>query len=221
MNDQSKPPATTLPVPASLRRLARVEVALAFLLSVASLLTAWSGYQASRWGSRQGAAMGQATTYRVKASTEADLATANRTVDVLSYSGWLEATLSGDDQKAQYYRERFRAEFRPIFEEWLKEDPMNNAGAPPSPFALPEYRTTLEQRSAELRATADEYMAQTATASQNSGGYVRNTLYFALALFFAGLSRTFDNRNLVKLMVAISAFFVVVGLIGLFTLPIA
>ena len=36
------------------------------------------------------------------------------------------------------YRERFRAEFKPAFEAWLKLDPENNPDTP-SPFALPEH----------------------------------------------------------------------------------
>jgi hypothetical protein len=40
---------------------------------------------------------------------------------------------------AEFLEERFRDEFRPVFEAWLALNPSENPDAPPTPFTMSEH----------------------------------------------------------------------------------
>jgi hypothetical protein len=77
-----------------------------------------------------------------------------RTIDGELFSQWLNAFEAHKTALARFYRKRFREEFVPAFEAWMAHDPLNNAKAPPSPFALPDYRLSLDAKVAQLDSEA-------------------------------------------------------------------
>lgn len=60
-------------------------------------------------------------------------------VDVVVFANWLEAVSIENQPLADFYRSRFREEFKPAFEAWVALDPLNNPETPSSPFAMTEY----------------------------------------------------------------------------------
>ena len=128
------------------RRDRRVELIAAIMLSIATVVTAWSAYQATRWSGDQAEDYTSASATRtesVRASTEA-----NRQIliDVATFLNWLDAEQSGDHALADDIHARMRKEFLPAFDAWLATAP---AGSIPdgTPFELPEYRLAAEERS--------------------------------------------------------------------------
>ncbi|QLQ06653.1 MAG: hypothetical protein HZY76_11790 [Anaerolineae bacterium] len=82
----------------------RLEIIAAIILSLASLLTAWSSYQAAQWSRTQSIKSNSAVTRMVESSQFSTLASQDALVDVITFTGWLEAMSTGDQVLADFYR---------------------------------------------------------------------------------------------------------------------
>src|SRR5206468_5699749 len=93
-----------------------------------------------------------------------------------------------DDALADFYRARFRDEFKPAFAAWLATKPLTSPQAPPTPFAMPRYRlrSAVEVDRLEQTAAADSQHAK--AANENADNYMLAVVLFASSLFFAGIS---------------------------------
>jgi len=199
----------------------RMEIITTIILAIASLLTAWSGYEASQWASIQAISLSQASSKRVEASQAASLGGQDRLLDVTAFAGWLNAIGAQDRALADFYRARFRSEFRPAFDAWLSAGPLENPDVPRTPFELSIYRPRRSAQSAELEAEADALFARGSDASDVSSSYVRVTLYMAAALFFAAISKSFEERSLRFVTIGISVALLLFGAVNLLPLPLA
>ena len=179
---------TTAVAPAEKRGRDWAEIVATILLAVATVATAWSGYQASRWNGEQAKAQARANAARVEGSSAADLANSQTQVDVATFMQWIDAQAAEDTELAAFYRKRFRAEFVPAFDAWLAAKPFTNEDAPLTPFTLPEYQLEARKQATELNATADAAAAEARVDIQRATNYVLGVVLFAGALFFAGIS---------------------------------
>src|SRR4249919_1872206 len=116
------------------------ELVVTVLLVVAALGTSWSSYQATRWNGEQAAAAGRTSAIRISAARAQGLAQAQTQVDVATFIAWADANRQGDRTLAAFYVDRFRDEFRPAFDAWRATRPFSDPDAPPTPFAMPEYK---------------------------------------------------------------------------------
>src|SRR5262245_20431456 len=89
----------------------RFEVVAALLLAVATVATAWSRYQATRWAGETTKAAAAANGARIAASRSADLANSQQEVDVATFTQWVNAYARNETTLADFYFARFRAEF--------------------------------------------------------------------------------------------------------------
>lgn len=178
--------------PSSSKRERWLEIAAALMLSLATLGIAWSGYQATKWSGLQARRYTQASTARSLANQAATLAAQDRTQDLLNFNRWLEVTTSGDTQLADLYQRRFRPEFRPAFERWLSGDPLHNPDAVASPLNEPNYELADTQKADRLEKLGDLRFEQGKEATGHADDYVFVTVFFAVVLFFAGISLRFE-----------------------------
>jgi hypothetical protein len=199
----------------------RIEIISTIILAIASLLTAWSGYQASQWSRTQAISLSQAAGRRTRAVQAASLGGQERLIDLVAFTSWVEATAAKDQPRADFVRARFRSEFEPAFEAWLAARPLDNPDAPKTPFELPIYQPARLTQAAQLEAEADALFATGLDASATAGEYVRASLFVAAALFFAAISKTFEVRNLRLIVVGLSAALVLIGAFSLLPLPVA
>jgi hypothetical protein len=176
-------------------KLDRVEVAAALLLALAGLATAWSSYQASRWNGEGAKTAGTVTKTRLEATRASDLATGQTQVDIATFIAWVDAYAQKETELADFYRQRFRAEFKPAFEAWVATKPVQTPGAPPTPFAMPEYRLAAAANADRLDVAADAASAEVRRSIQRSTNYVLGVVLCALALFFAGISTKLGTRE--------------------------
>src|SRR6478609_8959973 len=95
------------------RRERTLEFAAVFLLSIATLGIAWSGYQAAKWSGHQARDYAEASTARAHANRAATLGGQQRIQDLLNFNRWLEVSTEGNVKLAQLYTRRFRPEFVP------------------------------------------------------------------------------------------------------------
>jgi len=200
------------------RRDRRVELIAAVMLSIATVVTAWSAYQATRWSGDQAESYTSASATRtesVRASTEA-----NRQVliDVATFLNWLDAEQSGDHVLASDIHVRMRREFLPAFDAWLAMAP---AGSIPdgTPFELPEYRLAAEADSKRLENKAAVLFEDGNESNQVSDDFVLAAVLFASVLFFSGLAGTFDSLQAQVLLLVLGAVMLGVGTIIVITLP--
>ena len=97
----------------------RLDLIATVLLALATVATAWSGYQASRWNGEQAKAASRTTGIRILAARAQGLAQAEEQVDVATFSSWADAYARHETALADFYLKRFRAEFKPAVEAWI------------------------------------------------------------------------------------------------------
>ena len=172
------------------------EVLVTVLLVVAALGTSWSSYQATRWNGEQAKAASRTNAIRIDAARAQGLSQAQSQVDVATFIAWADADRRGEAAVAAFYAERFRAEFRPAFDAWMATRPLTNPGAPPTPFAMPQYQLSSRQEAARLDAAAETSAAEVRRDIQIASDYVLTVVLYAVVLFFAGMSTKIANLRL-------------------------
>jgi hypothetical protein len=55
-------------------------------------------------------------------------------LDAITFIEYVKALNNNDEKLAQFFFERFREDFKPAVEAWLKTNPLENPDAPPTPF---------------------------------------------------------------------------------------
>ena len=202
----------------TVRRDRRVELIAAIMLSIATVVTAWSAYQATRWSGDQAESYTEASATRtesVRSSTEA-----NRQVliDVDTFLNWLDAQQAGDRGLADDIHARMREEFLPALNAWL-------ATAPPetipdgTPFEFPEYRLAAEEKAKLLETKASKLFADGNESNQVSDDFVLAAVLFASVLFFSGLAGTFDSLRAQVFLLILGVVMLAVGTAIVLTLP--
>ncbi len=174
---------------------ARLEIVAAVLLALATVATAWSGYQASRWNGEQAIAFSRASAMRIESTKAAAMADAQTQVDVATFTQWVDAYAQEQTDLADFYYKRFRPEFKPAMDAWIATRPLRNPDAPLTPFAMPEYQLQARAESDRLEAEAEDWSATARTNIQRATNYVLGVVLFAAVLFFAGMSMRLPSRR--------------------------
>jgi hypothetical protein len=175
-----------------------------FLLLAAGVASAWNSYQAERWSGVQSTRYTHANALRVDSARASADADSLREIDVIAFSGWLEAYAAGNKQLERFYRDRFPAEFLPAFNKWFAAHPLMAPGSAPTPFSLPEYRLEATERAKKLEAEAVQVFSEGQVANEHGDAYVLNSVVLALVLLFAGISQQF-NSPIVKVTLLCTA----------------
>lgn len=214
---------TPMPPPSSPASAKRkwIEIAAAIILAVASLVTAWSTYQASQWTRTQSATAAQVTALLLESTRLTTLGSQAALVDVVTFTSWLDAYTTDNAELADFYRNRFRAEFKPAFEAWVATQPRVNPDAPASPFAMPEYARADTDAAQAAQTRAAELQLLVRNAAEYASHYIRNTIFMASALFFVGISRMFPEGKLRLVMVIMALALLLFGGVNILTGPVA
>ncbi|HYE37016.1 hypothetical protein [Methylocaldum sp.] len=197
-----------------------LDIASAILLSVAALASSWAGYQSKRWSGVQSANYNTSSTLWVQSSRVATFAYLYRSIDLELFIEWLNAYKDGDAERARFFEQRFRPEFRPAFEAWVASQPLENAAAPSSPFVLPEYRLELSDRAAQLEQEAGTASDHAQAANQQGDDYVLSTVIFSATLFFTGIAAHFSKFRVRVALLIIAGVMALVGVAQLATYPV-
>jgi hypothetical protein len=198
-----------------------IETVGALILSLAALLTSWSGYQAGRWNGVMASSFSQAGALRVESTRAAALAGRQTQVDLQLFGSWLDAYAAGNQQLADFYRERFRDEFRPAFEAWIASKPLTNPDARPSPFDQPEYQLVAASEAQRLESEASAVFERGTGANQIGDDYVFNAVLLALALFFAGIANRFAGIAVKGALLGMGLLLLLIGLLTIARFPIS
>lgn len=168
-----------------------LEIVSAILLGLATVATAWCGYQTSKWNGQQSQYYIEATTLRIQ-STEAT-SNANRaaTIQVGLFQQYAQAISAQNQALADFLYQRFPPNLKLATDAWLATRPLQNQAAPSSPFVMPEYVLPDQVEATRLSAQADERLQQANAASGVADQYTLLTVMFASVLFVAGIATRF------------------------------
>jgi hypothetical protein len=197
----------------------RVEFVVAFILALATVIAAWSAYQATRWSGEQARHSSLAAARRTEASQETSLFAAERLIDVQMWLTWFRSKRTGvDDDVAASIEERFRSEFKPAFDAWLGQVPEGQI-PPRTPFEMEVYRSATGSRIIGLEDEADALFADAQRANQLADDFVLVTVIMAGVLFLAGVGARFRAPRLRLAMLAIAVVLLTGGLAFMASMP--
>jgi len=215
----------------------RIELIATIALAIATILTAWSAFQAGKWGGMQAINFSEAGAARTE-STRFDTQGGQLVqIDVAMYIDWVTALADDIETGAipalapgayeptkgtvsGFLYLRFRDEFRPALDAWIATDPTNDANAPPTPFEMDEYTVAASVEADRLAAVADEKAQDARDANQNGDNYVLTMVLFASVLFFAGVSSKMNRPRNRMLVLGFGLVTLVAGIVILVSLPI-
>lgn len=181
-----------------------IEIVTVLLLGLATVGSAWSAYQVSQWNGVETDEARVSAGFRIDASREFALATQIVAYDASAVSQFGQAVAAENEQLQEFLRETvIRPGFEPILQQWREEI---DAGRPPT--NLLQNDEYLEGLFAASDAADDEALAaasRSEEAGSNADDYVRLTLFFASALFFAGITASFSTRFTKLILLSASA----------------
>lgn len=196
------------------------EMIAVLLLGVATIGTAWSGYQASRWNQDQSDIARQGSDLRVEANRQFGLATQTILYDANLVTQYAKAVSDGDTKLQDFMRSTlFRADFLPVLERWQEAV---RAGQTP-PRLLEDHVYIDEQLGPyqETQAKAEAKDVEAKQAGQNGDDYVLLTLLFAASLFFAGVTTSFKLPAARLVLLALAAVLIAYCISQIATLPVS
>lgn len=192
-----------------------IEIVTVVLLAVATVGSAWSAYQVARWNGVETDEARDSSSLRIDASREYSLATQIVAYDAAAVSQFGQAVSSGNEELQEFLRETIiRPGFEPILRQWREE--IDAGMVPTNLLENDDYLRELFARSDELDVASLTATQRSEEAGDNADGYVRLTLFFATALFFAGITASFSSR-LARIMLLSAAGITVAIAIGLLT----
>lgn len=203
------------PIPERTRTTRILDVVTVVLLSVTAVITAWCGFEASKWGGEMSIAFSQASSARVQAASAQSTAQAARQYDLTIYTEWVLAEADGRQALVRFIEQRFTPEFEVAFQAW------NDGGrAAQGPFVMEEYVPPGTVEADELNARADAKFDEALANNQRGDDYSLLTVLFALVLFFAALSQHQSAVWRRRTFLALAGVIAVVGIVILLTFPI-
>ena len=177
---------------------------LVVLLSLTTILAAWSAFQSSKWSGMMSISFSQASAARIEASRFDGDADRVASIQVGLFTQWVRAFGAGDEREAQYLVSVFPEPLATAFSAWEAADPQANPDVPRTPFAMPEYVIPQEGQAAEADARADAKFADALTYNQRSDNYTVLTVLFASVLFFGSLAGRARGRSIQNAFMALA-----------------
>ncbi len=216
----------------------RIELVATVLLACATVLTAWSAFESTKWSGTQTIHFSQASADRTESAKDSNRANAQQIVDVNTYISWVaalaeERRIDPNASKAPdgsyaadpnalsgFLFERFRSEFKPAVQAWLEQDPLENPEASPTPFTLPEYQLAEQVKADRLEASASREGELARRDNQRGDNYVLTTVLFASVLFFAGVSSKLGSTRNRLFTISLAVVVLIAGIAILLTFPV-
>lgn len=198
----------------------RLELWSAALLAAATLTTAYSAYEATRWGGQQSTRFTQAGAARTESAKAQSRGFSFVTIDAGLFTEYAVAYSNRNEELREVLEKRFfRDEFKPAFNAWVKLEPLKNEDAPDTPFGMKQYTVADLEEAEKLENEASDLFEEGREANQTSDNYVLATIFFAAVLFFGGLSVKFRSQGIVIATLAFGTLMFLGGVVRLVTLP--
>lgn len=197
-----------------------LEIVSAVLLSLTTVASSWSAYQATRWSGVQMTSFNRAGSLRTQAAQSTTRGTQQVGIDVALFIQFAEAFSQQDTVLFDFLLERLRPGFKEVVEEWMALRPLQNPDAPPSPFAMEGYSVPELEKAERLNGEADGFFERAKDANQTGDNYILLTVVFASVLFFSGIATKFEAFYLRVVMISLGGLVFVTAAIVLLQFPV-
>ena len=178
--------------PPSDRRTKTIEIVEIVVLSIVAIVTAWSGYQGTKWGGRQSELYAEASSIRLQADELGTRAGQVLVADATIFTAWLQARHAADRSLQADLERRFSPDYATAFHRWLATDPFNDPNAPAGPAAMPGFTTADLTQAAQMNAQASAQLTEGSGARDAANEYIRATVLFASVLLLIGIAQRFS-----------------------------
>jgi hypothetical protein len=195
------------------------EMVAVLLLGIATVGTAWCGYEASRWNQDQADLARQSSDLRVESNRQFGLATQEIVYDANLVAQYAKAVVDGDTRLQEFFRTTlFRPAFLPVLERWQEA-----IQAGKTPQNLLEDKDYLSSQMSEYQATQSRSEAidlEGKKAGEHADEYVLITLLLASALFFAGVTTSFKLMAARLVLITLAAVLIAYCISRIVNLPV-
>jgi hypothetical protein len=191
----------------------------AALLSVVTIIAAWSGFSAAKWGTESSLDLAKASSTRSHASRAFQQALTLRTADATTFNAWYTAYVAHDRNAMRVAQKRFRPPYHAAFVAWLATHPFTNPDAPAGPQKMPQYHATGEAEAIALDAEADHLYEKGRHAGETGDDYVRTTVILASVLFLVGISSHFPIRGVRLGLIGVGGVLLILAAVQIIILP--
>ncbi|MGB9372950.1 MAG: hypothetical protein WCA82_02185 [Jiangellales bacterium] len=200
------------------------ELLVVVILSITTVLTAWSGFQSSKWGGAMSIAFSEASSSRIEAARQDGTANQRTALQVGLWTQWVNDVAAEDERLATFIEARFPEPLATAQRDWLATDPVAEDGtvnpdAPASPFDMESYVLPERVAAQEADARADERFADALANNQRGDNYTLLTVLFAAVLFFTAMSARMDRARSQWALLSFAVALGVVGVAFLITFP--
>lgn len=191
------------------------ETIVLIVLSVTAVLTAWCGFESSKWSGEMSVAFSEASSSRIEAARQSGIANAGLQADLTIWGVYVQARAQGDTALATYVEKRFTDHFLVAYRAWIAQGEPTNG-----PFKMKEYVPpgTTEAAAADQR--ADRRFADALVYNERGDNYALLTVLFALVLFFAAASTRLVRPNAQRILLGVAIIFLIAATVILATFPI-
>jgi hypothetical protein len=197
-----------------------IEVLAVALLGLATVGSAWCGYQASKWNGEESQAARASASARIEASRLFSLAVQQVSYDASVTAQYADAVTSDNERLQAFIKQNLvRAPYLPVLEKWEAE-----IAAGESQGGIFQNQSYLDAQLAPSREAEAQDAAATAKAeeaSSNSDDYVLAALIMASALFFSGVTTSFHTTGVRVALLATATLVIAVAAARIVDLPIA
>jgi hypothetical protein len=158
------------------------------LMSLTTILAAWSAFESSKWSGVMSISFSQASSARIEAARYQGDANRAVSIQVGLFTQWVNAYAAESEREADYLASVFPEPLKTSFDAWVLLEPDKNPEVPRTPFSMPEYQlqATADANAADDR--ADQKFAEALESNQRSDNYTLMAVLFAVVLFFTALS---------------------------------
>ena len=192
------------------------ETIVILVLSVTAVLTAWCGFESSKWSGEMSVAFSEASSARIEAARQSGAANSARQADLTIWGVYVQARAGGEAGLVAYVEKRFTDHFRVAYLAWLAEGEPTNG-----PFAMKEYVPPGTSEAAAADRRADQRFADALEFNQRGDNYASLTVLFALVLFFAAASTRFSRPRPQRILIGLAVVFLLAASIVVATFPVA
>lgn len=187
------------------------------LMSLTTILAAWSAFQSSKWSGVMSISFSQASSARIEAARYQGDANRATSIQVGLFTQWVNAYASESDREADYLASVFPEPLKTAFDAWVALEPDKDPQAPRTPFSMPEYQLQASADASAADDRADQKFAEALDSNQRSDNYTLMAVLFAAVLFFTALSGRASSARiaafyigLALVLFAVSASFLLV-----------
>jgi hypothetical protein len=195
------------------------ELIAVILLSITTILTAWSAFESSKWGGAMSISFSQASSARIEASVNTETANQRQAAHVEIWTQWVNARGAAEPELAKFIRQRFPEPLATAHKDWLASDPEVFGKNVTTPFDMPSYVLPERGLAEEANERADAKFSEALRNNQRGDNYTLLTVLFASVLFFTAMSGRVKDPRSGWLLLAFGLVLAAVGVAFLATFP--